>query len=659
MPGTTNSAQNAGGLSERRAQPRTAVNPPIYVDIENVNGGLVYNMTEDGIAMSAAKALRGDGPLSLRIQLGGAGGWIETIGEIIWKSGSAKTAGLKFIGLPAEARQLIQDWLALERSKAESQPEGQLLSGSGQPAAGDARARSPVLSLPSPVPPSLDEWIPQGRDNAADGNASNPIYERRVHARHQIAPWSHVEVGPNNGGMLLNISESGLALIVAMRLAKNDFPTIRIQFADAIDPIEVCGQIVWLSESKREAGVRFVSLTEESRKNIALRISRAVSSGKAQEKIYEIPETRVTPPEMPELPEPAIAMGLPAKFTRKTEFKSQLLPAISPAGSSATAIKHSGLPAVLTLAAVIVLGIAGMATLPTVRTEMGGYIARSTANPDKPNEKKHPLSTGEAPEIRPPQAENSNSRAQESVRVLMDGHARGAETRVTAALPMERSRERFAGRPAITKIVHQPQSPLPANPTATRPESIATTQTKPSVQSSASQVVANPPERPPNEAAPSTAPNSPTNVSSGTAVAAMKQIESPPNPSAPPVAPATPTWSVAVSTDPYPSIRASGNTSSQNASLGKNLRVGHAISRVEPVYPEDAKRQGMEGAVKLHVIVSREGEVKKVELASGPALLAKAATRAIREWRYSLTLVGGQPVETEQDVVVTFRLVSR
>jgi hypothetical protein len=40
-------------------------------------------------------------------------------------------------------------------------------------------------------------------------------------------------------------------------------------------------------------------------------------------------------------------------------------------------------------------------------------------------------------------------------------------------------------------------------------------------------------------------------------------------------------------------------------------------------------------------------------------LLAKAAIRAIRQWHYSLTLVGGQPVETEQDVVVTFRLVSR
>jgi TonB family protein len=111
----------------------------------------------------------------------------------------------------------------------------------------------------------------------------------------------------------------------------------------------------------------------------------------------------------------------------------------------------------------------------------------------------------------------------------------------------------------------------------------------------------------------------------------MKQVESPTTPSVQqPLAPATPTWSVAVSTDPYPSIRVSANTNSQKPSPGKDLRIGHAISRVEPVYPEDAKRQGIEGAVKLHVIVSRDGQVRKAELASGPALLAKAAMRAIR-----------------------------
>ncbi len=120
-----------------------------------------------------------------------------------------------------------------------------------------------------------------------------------------------------------------------------------------------------------------------------------------------------------------------------------------------------------------------------------------------------------------------------------------------------------------------------------------------------------------------------------------------------------PTWSVAVSTDPYPSIRIPANASPQKASQGKNLQIGRAISRVEPVYPEEAKRQGIEGAVRLHVIVGGDGAVQSVALTGGPALLAKAAASAIREWRYAQTLVGGQPVETEQDVVVTFRLVSR
>jgi len=37
-------------------------------------------------------------------------------------------------------------------------------------------------------------------------------------------------------------------------------------------------------------------------------------------------------------------------------------------------------------------------------------------------------------------------------------------------------------------------------------------------------------------------------------------------------------------------------------------------------------------------------------------LLAKAASSAIREWRYAKTLLGGQPVETEQDVIIKFRM---
>ena len=120
----------------------------------------------------------------------------------------------------------------------------------------------------------------------------------------------------------------------------------------------------------------------------------------------------------------------------------------------------------------------------------------------------------------------------------------------------------------------------------------------------------------------------------------------------------TPTWSVAVSTDPYPSIRISPDISSQKATRGSSLQIGRATSRVEPVYPEEAKRQGVEGIVKLHVVVGRDRAVQSAEPISGPTLLAKAAMSAIREWHYPQTLLAGQPVETEQDIVVNFRLVN-
>jgi len=134
-----------------------------------------------------------------------------------------------------------------------------------------------------------------------------------------------------------------------------------------------------------------------------------------------------------------------------------------------------------------------------------------------------------------------------------------------------------------------------------------------------------------------------------------KELSPPPKQ---PVVPVTPTWSVSVSTDPYPSIRIPPDISSQKASRGSSLQIGRATSRVEPVYPEEAKRQGVEGTVKLHVVVGRDGTVQSAEPISGPTLLAKAASSAIREWHYAQTLLAGQPVETEQDVVVNFRLAN-
>jgi TonB family protein len=55
---------------------------------------------------------------------------------------------------------------------------------------------------------------------------------------------------------------------------------------------------------------------------------------------------------------------------------------------------------------------------------------------------------------------------------------------------------------------------------------------------------------------------------------------------------------------------------------------------VQPIYPGEAKRRGIEGSVVLDVTVSERGNVTSLRLVSGNETLAKAAITAVRQWIY-------------------------
>jgi TonB family protein len=88
----------------------------------------------------------------------------------------------------------------------------------------------------------------------------------------------------------------------------------------------------------------------------------------------------------------------------------------------------------------------------------------------------------------------------------------------------------------------------------------------------------------------------------------------------------------------------------------KNLLVGHLVKRVEPSYPQDARQQGIEGTVRLHAVVAADGKVESLERVTGPPLLVSAAVSAVREWRYSPTLLEGRRVQVQADIRLVFRL---
>jgi TonB family protein len=83
---------------------------------------------------------------------------------------------------------------------------------------------------------------------------------------------------------------------------------------------------------------------------------------------------------------------------------------------------------------------------------------------------------------------------------------------------------------------------------------------------------------------------------------------------------------------------------------------GSLLYRVEPEYPENARRQQMQGSVVLDVRMGRDGAVQAVNLVSGQDLLAEAAIAAVKQWRFKPRMVKGQPAEMQTKVILNFRL---
>ena len=80
------------------------------------------------------------------------------------------------------------------------------------------------------------------------------------------------------------------------------------------------------------------------------------------------------------------------------------------------------------------------------------------------------------------------------------------------------------------------------------------------------------------------------------------------------------------------------------------LRVGGEVkapvltNRVEPNYPEAARKARMEGVVILEAIITASGSVEEVKvLKSVNPLLDASAVRAVQQWRYKAATLNGRP----------------
>jgi len=76
--------------------------------------------------------------------------------------------------------------------------------------------------------------------------------------------------------------------------------------------------------------------------------------------------------------------------------------------------------------------------------------------------------------------------------------------------------------------------------------------------------------------------------------------------------------------------------------------VRRAKSKVQPEYPELARKMNITGTVRIEVVVAANGTVKDAKIMGGHPVLATAALEAVKKWRF-------EPAAMESSGVVDFK----
>ena len=103
-------------ITDRRGCLRHKVHGPIFASFDGVTGGMILDLSEQGLSMQTAVPLEADHQFQLSVDLPDSDTHLdthlETTGYIAWADALGR-AGVRFSELPVEARQRLDEWLVL------------------------------------------------------------------------------------------------------------------------------------------------------------------------------------------------------------------------------------------------------------------------------------------------------------------------------------------------------------------------------------------------------------------------------------------------------------------------------------------------------------------------------------------------------------------
>jgi TonB family protein len=99
-------------------------------------------------------------------------------------------------------------------------------------------------------------------------------------------------------------------------------------------------------------------------------------------------------------------------------------------------------------------------------------------------------------------------------------------------------------------------------------------------------------------------------------------------------------------------------TPAKRVKLGGEIEASKVVTKVQPLYPEAAKSAGISGTVNLHAVIGMDGVPLSLQVVNTDVNpdLARASIEAVSKWRYSTTLLNGQPIEVDTNITINFTL---
>lgn len=208
------STQSTLRPDERRRSPRLTTSSIVLVHLGPDNGGIVINLSVDGVSCQAAMRLGLQAGTQLNVRLRGSGLNVEALGELVWIGAKQKEVGIRFENIPEKTRQEIAGWIDQQR-KPRQAPFGDT---------SPLRPMSPIPGVSAPWDkPAPHPFAALGisEDKAVDSLASLSVDEDNARLAPLLdseggasSPSPHLETTPpvrgiqDSSGMLENSSVS-------------------------------------------------------------------------------------------------------------------------------------------------------------------------------------------------------------------------------------------------------------------------------------------------------------------------------------------------------------------------------------------------------------------------------------------------------------------